>query len=107
MLRKSPSGTRLARAQALTTYFLFLELRHKVEKPVANSASFRMSIRSMVSQRRSISAFSATRFSGYSCLPSDKILIHGSPCFLTMSTPPVVPSSSAVPKRGGASRSRF
>ncbi|MFI5689534.1 site-specific integrase [Streptomyces sp. NPDC051636] len=31
MLRGSPSGTRLARAQALTTYFLFLELRHKVE----------------------------------------------------------------------------
>ncbi|GAA3796329.1 hypothetical protein [Streptomyces chiangmaiensis] len=30
-LRGSPSGTRLARAQALTTYFLFLELRHKVE----------------------------------------------------------------------------
>ena len=24
-------GTRLARAQALTTYFVFLELRHKVE----------------------------------------------------------------------------
>ena len=24
-------GTRLARAQALKTYFLFLELRHKVE----------------------------------------------------------------------------
>jgi hypothetical protein len=31
VLRGSPSGTRLARAQALTTYFLFLELRHKVE----------------------------------------------------------------------------
>lgn len=31
VLRKSPSGTRLARAQALTMYFLFLELRHKVE----------------------------------------------------------------------------
>lgn len=31
MLRGSPSGTRLARSQALTTYFAFLELRHKVE----------------------------------------------------------------------------
>ncbi|MFD9434229.1 hypothetical protein [Streptomyces sp. NPDC060002] len=31
VLRHSPSGTRLARSQALTTYFLFLELRHKVE----------------------------------------------------------------------------
>ncbi|WP_406336067.1 carbohydrate-binding module family 14 protein [Streptomyces sp. NBC_00203] len=31
MLRGSPSGTRLARSQALTTYFMFLELRHKVE----------------------------------------------------------------------------
>ncbi|WP_345184118.1 hypothetical protein [Streptomyces lavendulae] len=29
--RASPSGTRLGRSQALTTYFLFLELRHKVE----------------------------------------------------------------------------
>ncbi|MFG2395182.1 hypothetical protein ACGFYF_40945 [Streptomyces lavendulae] len=31
VLRGSPSGTRLARAQALTMYCLFLELRHKVE----------------------------------------------------------------------------
>lgn len=31
ILRGSPSGTRLARSQALTTYFAFLELRHKVE----------------------------------------------------------------------------
>lgn len=31
VLPGSPSGIRLARAQALTTYFLFLELRHKVE----------------------------------------------------------------------------
>ncbi|MEV7119188.1 tyrosine-type recombinase/integrase [Kitasatospora griseola] len=31
VLRGSPSGTRLARSQALNTYFLFLELRHKVE----------------------------------------------------------------------------
>ncbi|MFG3197338.1 hypothetical protein ACGFYT_14500 [Streptomyces sp. NPDC048208] len=31
MLRASPSGTRLGRSQALTTYFLFLELLHKVE----------------------------------------------------------------------------
>ncbi len=31
VLRGSPSGTRLARSQALTTYFMFLELRHKVE----------------------------------------------------------------------------
>jgi site-specific recombinase XerD len=31
VLRGSPSGTRLARSQALTTYFAFLELRHKVE----------------------------------------------------------------------------
>ncbi|MET8129319.1 hypothetical protein ABZV67_43530 [Streptomyces sp. NPDC005065] len=31
VLRGSPSGTRLARSQALTTYFIFLELRHKVE----------------------------------------------------------------------------
>ncbi|MFK4268811.1 hypothetical protein [Streptomyces milbemycinicus] len=31
VLRNSPSGTQLARSQALTTYFLFLELRHKVE----------------------------------------------------------------------------
>lgn len=31
VLRASPSGTRLGRSQALTTYFLFLELRHKVE----------------------------------------------------------------------------
>lgn len=31
VLRNSPSGTRLARSQALTTYFTFLELRHKVE----------------------------------------------------------------------------
>lgn len=30
-LRQSPSGTRLARAQALNIYFEFLELRHKVE----------------------------------------------------------------------------
>ncbi|MGW3423609.1 hypothetical protein [Streptomyces phaeochromogenes] len=31
VLRNSPGGTRLARSQALTTYFMFLELRHKVE----------------------------------------------------------------------------
>jgi site-specific recombinase XerD len=31
VLRTSPSGTRLARAAALVTYFEFLELRHKVE----------------------------------------------------------------------------
>ena len=31
VLRGSANGTRLARAQALKTYFLFLELRHKVE----------------------------------------------------------------------------
>ena len=31
VLRNASSGTRLARAQALTTYFAFLELRHKVE----------------------------------------------------------------------------
>ncbi|MFF3159831.1 tyrosine-type recombinase/integrase [Streptomyces sp. NPDC057910] len=31
VLRGSPSGTRLARSQALSTYFMFLELRHKVE----------------------------------------------------------------------------
>lgn len=31
VLRRAPSGTRLARAQSLTTYFAFLELRHKVE----------------------------------------------------------------------------
>jgi integrase/recombinase XerD len=31
VLRSAPSGTRLARSQALRTYFEFLELRHKVE----------------------------------------------------------------------------
>lgn len=31
VLRETAKGTRLARAQALKTYFLFLELRHKVE----------------------------------------------------------------------------
>jgi integrase/recombinase XerD len=31
VLRGAPSGTRLARSQALRTYFEFLELRHKVE----------------------------------------------------------------------------
>ncbi len=31
VLRGSPSGTRLARSQALRVYFAFLELRHKVE----------------------------------------------------------------------------
>ncbi|MEU1458401.1 hypothetical protein [Streptomyces avermitilis] len=31
VLRGSPSGTRLARSQVLSTYFMFLELRHKVE----------------------------------------------------------------------------
>ncbi len=31
VLRNSPGGTRLARSQALTTYVLFLELRHNVE----------------------------------------------------------------------------
>lgn len=31
VLRDASSGTRLARAQALTTFFTFLELRHKVE----------------------------------------------------------------------------
>ncbi|MCY0949859.1 hypothetical protein [Streptomyces sp. H27-S2] len=31
VLRHSPSGTRLGPSQALNTYFLFLELRHKVE----------------------------------------------------------------------------
>jgi hypothetical protein len=30
VLRAAPSGTRLARAQALKTYFEFVELRHKV-----------------------------------------------------------------------------
>lgn len=30
VLRGSPSGARLARSQALSTYFLFLELRHNV-----------------------------------------------------------------------------
>ncbi|MGC0420976.1 hypothetical protein ABIA38_006509 [Embleya sp. AB8] len=32
VLRGSPSGTRPARPQALTTYFMFLELRHKVAR---------------------------------------------------------------------------
>jgi integrase/recombinase XerD len=31
VLRRAPSGTRLARAAALSVYFEFLELRHKVE----------------------------------------------------------------------------
>jgi hypothetical protein len=31
VLRASPSGTRLGRSQALSMYFLFLELRHKAE----------------------------------------------------------------------------
>jgi hypothetical protein len=31
VLRVAPSGTRLARAQAVKTYFEFVELRHKVE----------------------------------------------------------------------------
>lgn len=31
VMRDSPSGTRLARCQAVTTYFTFMELRHKVE----------------------------------------------------------------------------
>jgi len=31
LLRGVPSGTRLARAQAITTYFSYLELRHQVE----------------------------------------------------------------------------
>jgi pyridoxine/pyridoxamine 5'-phosphate oxidase len=31
VLRGSAKGTRLARAQALTTFFAFLELRHQVE----------------------------------------------------------------------------
>ncbi|MDI5966432.1 hypothetical protein [Streptantibioticus silvisoli] len=31
VLRHLPSGTRLGRSQALSTYFMFLELRHKVE----------------------------------------------------------------------------
>ncbi|WP_258572569.1 helix-turn-helix transcriptional regulator [Streptomyces sp. KM273126] len=31
VVRGSPSGTRLARSQALTIYFMFLELRHEVE----------------------------------------------------------------------------
>ncbi|MFJ6797073.1 hypothetical protein [Streptomyces sp. NPDC091268] len=31
VLRGSPSGIRLGRSQALTTYFMFLPLRHKVE----------------------------------------------------------------------------
>jgi site-specific recombinase XerD len=31
VLRGAPAGTRLGRSQALTTYFRFLELRHKVE----------------------------------------------------------------------------
>ncbi|MFF8841455.1 hypothetical protein ACF08N_01815 [Streptomyces sp. NPDC015127] len=33
VLRSSQSGTRLGRSQALTTWFLFLELRHKVRDP--------------------------------------------------------------------------
>ncbi|MFI9332123.1 hypothetical protein ACIGZJ_31840 [Kitasatospora sp. NPDC052868] len=35
VLRGSPSGTRLARSQALSTYFLFLEPRHKVGRLAA------------------------------------------------------------------------
>ncbi|MEV0133994.1 hypothetical protein AB0H83_36705 [Dactylosporangium sp. NPDC050688] len=31
MIRDAAKGTRLARAQTLKTYFMFLELRHKVE----------------------------------------------------------------------------
>ena len=31
VLRDTAKGTRLSRAQALKTYFLFLELRHKAE----------------------------------------------------------------------------
>jgi hypothetical protein len=33
VLRDAAKGTRLSRAQALKTYFLFLELRHKVDPP--------------------------------------------------------------------------
>ena len=32
VLRASPSGTRLGRSQALTTHFLFLELRHNPKR---------------------------------------------------------------------------
>jgi integrase/recombinase XerD len=31
VLRDAAKGTRLGRSQALRTYFLFLEIRHKIE----------------------------------------------------------------------------
>ncbi len=73
-------------------------------KSVSNSAYFRMSSRSMVPQRRSISALMATRDSGSSCFPRGETRIHGSPCFLTIATP-VVPSSRACSKRSSDVRS--
>ncbi|MGW3660919.1 hypothetical protein ACWD6R_37100 [Streptomyces sp. NPDC005151] len=58
-----------------------------------------------VHQRRSISPLMATRLSGFSCLPRGETLIHGSPCFLTIATPPVMPSARACSKRSSDVRS--
>nr|WP_286246887.1 hypothetical protein [Streptomyces graminofaciens] len=102
----STSSSRQHRTSVLVTSLVATEANSPVN-PVANSDSLRMSSRSMVPHLCSISAFKATRFSGSSCLPSGEILIHGSPRRVVTSTPPVVPSSSAVSRRASASRSFF
>lgn len=53
----------------------------------------------MVPQRRSISALTASRDSCFSCSLRGEILIHGSPCLLTIATPPVGLSARACSKR--------
>ncbi|MFB9581139.1 hypothetical protein [Streptomyces goshikiensis] len=47
----------------------------------------------------------ATRDSGSSCFSGGETRIHGSPCFFTIATPPVVPSASARSKRSSEVRS--
>ncbi len=74
---------------------------------VAWSTFLIRSRRSMTPHRLAISSFSAPRFSGSACLSTGGTLIHGSPFFLVILTPPVLPFLSPVFSPSRAATCRF
>lgn len=74
---------------------------------VAWSTFLIKSSRSITPHRRAISSFSASRFSGSTCLPRGGTLIHGSPFLRVMLTPPVVAFFSPLFSRSSAATCAF
>ena len=61
----------------------------------------------MTPHRLAISSFSFSRFSGSAWRAAGGTLIHGSPFFFVILTPPVVPFLSPVSSRSSAAACRF